>query len=178
MCGSNAIELKSVLDAVVRNNTFWAPSGMVSVAYAPGADKSKVIFEDNTYIDNARFDLAKWRATTASAKTDKVVRGKDGRPTGFLVFKRVNQYEPERVHLAVYNWDHRPVVRVALKDLLKAGDSYRVASVLDFFGKAVIQGKAQGAYIDLPMRGHRYEPEFGAYVLFRPRPGTEQVPQP
>ena len=178
MCGSNAIELKNVLDAVVRDNTFWAPSGMISVTYGPGADKSKVIFEGNTYIDNKRFDLAQWRATTGSAKTDKVVRGKDGRPTGLLVFKRVNQYEPERVHLAVYNWDRRPVVRIALKDILQAGDSYRVVSVLDYFGKPVAQGKAPGACVDLPMKGRRYEPEFGAYILFRPRPSVPPAPQP
>jgi hypothetical protein len=80
---------------------------------------------------------------------------------------RVNRYEPERVHLAVYNWDRKDSVRIDLKGVLAAGDAYRVASALDYFGPPVVQGKAEGAYVDLPMKGHRYEPEFGAYVLFR-----------
>ena len=66
----------------------------------------------------------------------------------------------------MYNWDRQPVVRLVLKGILKAGESYRVVNVLDFFGEPVIQGKARGSFLDLPMKGHRYEPEFGAYVLF------------
>jgi len=169
-CGSNAMELKGVRDAVVRGNTFWAPAGMVLVTYAPGADKTKVVFERNTYIANGRFDLARWRRTIGGDADAVLVQGRNGRPAGLHVVKRVNQYEPERVHLAVYNWDRKETVRLPLEGLLKKGDTYRVVNVLDFYGKAVAQGTAEGAYVDLPMKGHRYEPDFGAYILFRPAP--------
>ena len=93
--------------------------------------------------------------------------GKNGRPTGLHVFQRVNQYEPRRVHLAVYNWDHLDRVKIDLEGILARGQAYRVVNVLDFFAAPVAEGKAEGPGIVLPMRGHRYEPEFGAYVLFR-----------
>jgi hypothetical protein len=175
MGGANALELKGARDATVRGNTFWAPDGMVRVTYAPDADGSRIVFDRNTFIDNGKFDLAKWQAQTGSAKTDQVAAGKAGRPAGLHVVVRVNQYETERVHLAVYNWDRKDAVRIDLGDVLKAGDAYRVISVLDYFGKPVAEGKAAGPYIDLPMQGHRYEPEFGAYVLFR-APGGGHAP--
>jgi hypothetical protein len=170
VCGANALDLKGIAEATVRNNTFWAPGGMVTVGLAP-VDKPKVVFEGNTYIDNGKFDLARFREQIGSGETDKVVPGKNGRPAGLHVFKRINQYEPERIHLAVYNWDHEEVVRIGLQGVLSAGDAYRVVNVLDFFGPAVVEGKAKGPFVDLPMKGHRYEPEFGAYVLFRTSPG-------
>jgi hypothetical protein len=61
---------------------------------------------------------------------------------------------------------------VDLTDVLNNGDTYRVVNVVDYFGKPVLQGKASGPSILLPMQGHRYEPEFGAYVLFREGPKT------
>jgi len=182
MCGINAMELKGVGNAIVRNNTFWAPNGMVAVTFA-SAEKlatetagakvegePKVVFENNRYIDNGKFDLARFQAQIKSGQTDRIVPGRNGRPHGLHVFKYVNQYEPERVHLAVYNWDRQDVVRVDLEGILKAGDAYRVVNVLDFYGPPVAEGRAQGAFIMLPMKGHRHEPEFGAYVLFRPVP--------
>ena len=166
MCGANAMELKGAAEAVVRNNTFWAPVGMVAVKLPPVANL-KVIFANNTYIDNGKFDLARFCEQIHSGTTDRLVPGKNGHPTGLHVFKRVNQYEPRRVHLAVYNWDHLDRMKIDLEGILTRGQAYRVVNVLDFFGVPVAEGKAEGPGIVLPMRGHRYEPEFGAYVLFR-----------
>ena len=100
----------------------------------PSGDNLKVIFEHNTYIDNGKFDLARFREQIHSGATDRLVPGKNGRPTGLHVFKRVNRYEPQRVHLAVYNWDHLDRVRIDLEGVLARGQAYRVVNVLDFFG--------------------------------------------
>ena len=62
-----------------------------------------------------------------------------------------------------------PAVRIHLPDVLQKGDAYRVVNVLDFYGPPVAQGEAQGPWFVLPMGRHRYEPEFGAYLLFRSR---------
>jgi len=167
MGGAMALELKSIRDAEVCGNTFWAPAGMVRTTLAPNADKARCVFERNTFIDNGRFDLSAWQKETGAAATNQLGPSKEGRPTGLHVLVRVNRYEPERVHLAVYNWDRKDSVRIDLKGVLAAGDAYRVVSVLDYFGPPVAQGKAEGSYVKLPMKGHRYEPEFGAYVLFR-----------
>jgi len=168
-CGANALELKGVLDATVRRNVFWAPRGMVQVTFAPEADRSKVLFENNVFVANGSFDPKKWLAETGVGGRNRLVPGRDGRPAGLHTFARVNQYEPGRVHLAIYNWDHRPAVRIHLPDVLQKGDAYRVVNVLDFYGPPVAQGEAQGPGFVLPMGRHRYEPEFGAYLLFRSR---------
>jgi hypothetical protein len=161
-----ALSLRGLSQATVRNNTLVSPERVFQLQYAEGADRKKVVLEGNTYVSSA-FDLDALRKETGSAQTDKVVPMKDGRPTGTHVMVRVNQYEPERVHIAVFNWDQRDAVDVDLKGVLAAGDTYRVVSALDFFGAPVIEGKAEGSTLRLPMKGHTYEPEFGAFVLFR-----------
>ena len=168
MCGANAMEVKGVSrNVTVRGNTFWASAGMVSVAFGPDADKSSFKWDENTYIANGRFSLDTWRKETGFDRNSKLIEGKDGRPAGLFVLKRVNKYDPGRLHVAVYNWDHQETVTLDLAGILRKGDTYRVVSVLDFFGEPVAAGKASGPSLSLCMKGHRYEPEFGAYVLFR-----------
>jgi len=171
MCGANAMEIKSIAqDVTVKGNTFWAPAGMVDATLAPEADKATIAWDRNTFIDNGKFDLKAWQERTGFDKNSKLLPGKDGKPTGLHVFRRVNQYEPSRVHLAVYNWDHKPAVDIDVADIAQPGSEYRVVSVLDYFGEPVAKGKITGKTISLPMAGHRYEPEFGAYVLIVDKP--------
>ena len=75
--------------------------------------------------------------------------------------------EPSRVHLAVYNWDRAETVQLALSDVLKKGQEYSIRSVWDFFGEPVAKGLYDGKSVPLRMAGHQFEPEFGAYVLFK-----------
>ncbi|MHC4717569.1 MAG: right-handed parallel beta-helix repeat-containing protein [Planctomycetota bacterium] len=171
-CGSHAMELKGVSAGVtVRNNTFWAPEGMVQVTLAPDADRATIRMDGNTYVANGTFDLAAWRKATGFDASSRVVAGRGGRPAGLHVFRRVNRYEPSRVHLAVYNWDRRREVAVDVSGVAAPGSAYRVVNVLDLFGEPVAEGKVAGGTIRLPMAGHRYEPEFGAYLLFLSKPG-------
>jgi hypothetical protein len=171
MCGLNAFELQGVGDAVVRNNTFWAPEGMVAVSFASaeamkGQGTPKVVFEKNTYIDNGRFDLAAFQTFINSGQTDRLVKGRDGRPSERYVFKRVNRYEPQRVHLAVYNWPKTPTAPLDLSDVLKTGQKYRIVEVHDIWGQPVLEGTFDGQPIEIKMSGP-YAPEFGCYMLFR-----------
>ena len=169
--GLNAMEIKGAVgDLTVRNNTFWAPAGMVKITWGENPDKAKVQWDGNTYLANGKFDLEAWRKETGFDKESKLVEGKDGRPTGLFVFKRVNKYEPERVHFAVYNWDQKPEVEIDVAGLAAPGSKYRIVNALDWFGEPVAKGEVAGKTIALPMKGHTYEPEFGAYVLFREVP--------
>jgi hypothetical protein len=176
--GRNAMELKNVADTLVRNNTFWAPGGMVTVslgspdeaktedAVKAGAREGKVIFEHNTYIDNGKFDLAQLRAATKSGQTDKVVPGANGRPNQVFVFKRVNRYEPERIHLAVYNWPKAASVAFDLADVLKPGQTFRIVEVHNLWGEPALAGVYDGKPVNFKPTGP-YAPEFGCYVLSR-----------
>ena len=168
-----AKELFVAADVTVRGNTFWAPADMVQVALDPAADKKSTRIDRNTFIANGKFDLDAWRKTTGFDAHSKLAAGKDGRPTGLHVISRANRYEPTRILLAVYNWDHRDAVDIDASGLAKPGSRYRIVSVMDYFGKPVAEGRLTGRTIHLPMKGHRYEPEFGAYVLTVDRPAAK-----
>ena len=190
MGGINAFELRQAAQALVRNNTFWAPQGMVSaVIIAPAqaeatlakvaADpksmldlqkidftKFRVAFEGNRYIDNGKFDLKAFQAATRTAATDQVVPGKDGRPAGVAVFKRVNRYEPKRVHLTIFNWPGTEKVTLELSDILTAGQRFRIVDVHDIWAAPAQTAIYDGKPVVFAMTGNR-APEFGCYLLFR-----------
>jgi ferric-dicitrate binding protein FerR (iron transport regulator) len=93
-------------------------------------------------------------------------------PKGVHAVARVNRYEPNKVHLAVYNWDREAVARVDLHDVLMIGGTYKVFSVYDAeqnkWDKAAAEGVYGGGTIDIPMNsGRRWEPEFGAFIVVR-----------
>lgn len=128
--------------------------------------KPAIVFEDNTYIGNGRFDLDEFRKETRTGQSDRLVAGKDGRPTGLHVFKRVNRYDPDRIHLAVYNWSKAETVALDLSDVLEKGDKFRVVEVHDLWATPALEGIYQGRPVDFKLSG-AYAPEFGCYVLFR-----------
>ncbi|HXH24748.1 MAG TPA: hypothetical protein VNI78_05825, partial [Vicinamibacterales bacterium] len=75
----------------------------------------------------------------AAAHRDNVYRAQP--PSGVLVIVRPNRYEPGRAHVAVYNWDRRPVVDLDLsKAGLAAGLAYEVRDAQNFFGPRLIKG--------------------------------------
>ena len=61
-------------------------------------------------------------------------------------------------------------VAIDVSKFAASGSGYRVVNVVDYYGKPVAAGKITGKTVRLPMKGHRYEPEFGAYVLTVDRP--------
>jgi hypothetical protein len=101
-------------------------------------------------------------------------------PHGQVSFVRQNRYDPSRVHIAIYNWDRDPEVRVDLSSVLSDGATYEVLDVQNYFGPPVLTGVYRaGEAIAIPMTGHRVTPavgnvsrpprhtgpEFGAFVL-------------
>ncbi|RMH70467.1 MAG: hypothetical protein D6675_09245, partial [Gemmatimonadetes bacterium] len=172
MGGRRALRLNGLTQGIVRNNTFWCPSRHPPLTWEmveiENTNMDSITWENNTFINNGQFGWMKPWVKTGS-KTDKVINGKNGKPTGTQIFKRVNKYEPDRIHLIVYNWDHLDRVTVDLDTLLAPGDTYRVVNVVDFFGDPVVEGIAENSTITLPMGRHRYEPEFGTYILFKNR---------
>ena len=166
--GRCAMRVGGILsDVTVRRNTFWSPEEVVEATWAPQATRENVCWDLNTYIANGKYSLAAWRQQTGFDENSRLAEGREGRPAGLYVFRRVNHYEPERVHLAVYNWDGLPAVHLDVSDLAPPGTRYRIVNVLDYYGRPVAEGTVTGKDIALPMQGHDYEPEFGAYILFR-----------
>jgi ferric-dicitrate binding protein FerR (iron transport regulator) len=113
-----------------------------------------------------------------SAPMDDVRENREiAAPAGSRVVRRVNRYEPSRVHLAVYNFDKADKVAVDLSEILKPGSSYRLISVYDAAldpvkAAAAAPAAYQGGTIDIPMKTgqagrNRWEPDFGAFLLLR-----------
>lgn len=170
MSGKTALMLKGVAaDAVVRGNTFWGEDAPVEVTLAEGAAGSAIHWDRNTYVVSPGPNLSSLPHVKAQA-SETVIEADQGRPTGVFVFRRLNRYDPDRVHLAVYNWDRRPVVEIDVADLAPVGSRYRVVDAADFYGKAVAEGTVAERTIELPMGGDPEEREFGAFVLFRQPP--------
>jgi hypothetical protein len=93
-----------------------------------------ISFEENRYIDNGHFNLTTFRASIlGSGQTDSVVLSSKGRPAENRVFMRVNRFEPQRVHLVVYNWELLPAVQLDVSAVLKPGQQYKIVEVHDIW---------------------------------------------
>jgi hypothetical protein len=78
---------------------------------------------------------------------------------------RPNRYDPNRVHIAIFNWSRTPTVALDLGHLdnyLKSGDAYRLLNPRDVFGKPVVQRVYDGKPVAAPVNG-----EFAAFVLVK-----------
>jgi hypothetical protein len=73
-----------------------------------------------------------------------------------------NKYDPNRAHLAVYNFAQAPQVSVKMAQFLKAGDKVRLLDPKDFYGKPVWEGTAAGETLSVPTPG-----EFAVYVVLK-----------
>ncbi len=73
-----------------------------------------------------------------------------------------NEHDPDRAHLAVFNWPRLDRVPVGVDGFLRPGDRYRMLDPANMFGVPVSAGVCEGESIDLPMDG-----EFAAFVVLR-----------
>jgi dienelactone hydrolase len=81
-----------------------------------------------------------------------------------------NKYDPTRANVAIYNGAKADKVALDVGKFLKAGEKYRLLNPRDLFGKPVLEGKADGASIAVPMAG-----EFAAFVLLKEGEQAAQV---
>lgn len=117
-----------------------------------------------------------WQRETGLDAASKFTRGS---PTTLRVILRPNAHEPGRAHLAILNPAELPEVEVDLSRLLKQGQSFRIVSVKDVFGPALVWGTFEGQPVRVPMKPVRSpppvgmpaehvpqtEPRFGAFVV-------------
>jgi hypothetical protein len=121
---------------------------------------------DNLIVDGT-LNIKRYKKVTKEGNT--VLPKGSKRPGGSKVFLRPSKYDPRRAHLAVFNWDKKPEVAVLLGDFLKPGQSYRLISPRDPFGKPLLAGKYDGKAIVVPVQG-----EFAAFVLHKGPAGAKE----
>jgi hypothetical protein len=129
------------------NNNVYAPKGQFSFGVGKDDYQSK--------------DLGGWQSITQQYgnkfdANSKVV----SMPTSEKVVLIANEYEPNRTHMAIYNWANKSTVKVDLSQALNNGDNYSIVKAVDPFGTPVVSGKYSGP-VNVPVNG-----EFDAYLVF------------
>ena len=142
--GCARIRATDIFDNNLYSNPFTANF------YADGIKQSGVKFPD-------------WKSLTAAAgnafdSNSTLVNGAPGEKIVILP----NDYEPARVHLAIYNWNHRSSVRVDLSTVLTSGRSYQIFPAKATFGPPLVSGKYNGP-INIPTNRQ----EFAVFLLVR-----------
>lgn len=105
--------------------------------------------------------------------TDTVVTSSSGRPAENRVFFRENRYEPQRVHVIVYNWERLSVVQLDLVSVLSSGQRFQLVEVHDIWGEPVAAGVYNaGDRVAVTMNLQPWsnttgDGEFGCFILFR-----------
>jgi len=181
--GIPALHMINWKRAIVRDNRIYSPHGLVHLVCPADADLSAYDWDNNTYYaaevqkpfssntnayrwrpdaSSKLYTPEEWRAAYGLDKNSKFQPA----PGELWVYKRVNRYEPERVHLIVYNWPRTKEAALDLADVLKPGQKFRVMELHDIFGKPVLEGAYDGKPVALPMAGP-YAPEFACYLLIR-----------
>jgi hypothetical protein len=128
-----------------------------------------VVAHDNVIV-NAGMNIIRFRQVDQQNNT--VIPADAARPDRAAdVVLRPNKYDPDRAHLAIFNWRRAARVDVDLDPWLRSGDRYRIVSALDFFGEAVAEGTYTGGRAAVPVTASEAtgDGEFCAYVIFRER---------
>lgn len=143
-------------DNRVRRNYLYDVSLMVGYGKRPNVNceiRDNVVVNGELKVGN--FEKVVNEGNLVVAKSEK-------RPTDAKTVLLPNAYDPQRAHLAVYNWDRKKTVDVKVAPFLKPGDVYRLLDPKDFYGKPVFQGKCTGETISVPTEG-----EFAAFVVLK-----------
>jgi hypothetical protein len=150
--------------AKVENNTFVAHSSVVRLE---GAER--LLLQGHQWRDNRFFitngqwgDFAitegdkgrglsfdEWKGAYGLTEASTFTKGA---PVELRVIIRPNSHEKGRANIAVLNPAGLPDVEVDLSKVLAKGQTFRIVSAKDFFGRAIVQGKYAGQAIRLPMQ--------------------------
>lgn len=179
--------------AIVTGNTFCRDSTVMEYHYSPNDYRFEYEWDANTYYDQeSRYSPFNFiqlttegtRSAGLSFETWKQVTGFDlsssyskSRPSGSKIVVRPNVYDPNRAHIAVYNWERSPILPVDLNSTLIPGQLYEIYSAQNCFGAPVVSGHFDGTAVwlpcaDLPVAAPigafppiATAPEFNAFIL-------------
>lgn len=181
--GKPAVHVVNWDRAIVRENRVASPHGLMHLAVPEKPDLSKHSWTGNQYVagdvekpfssntdpyrwrsddSTKRFRFDEWKAAFGIDKESQIL----SIPKEPWVYTRVNRYEPDRVHLFVYNWPRTADASLDLGAVLTKGQSYRIMDARDIWEQPVTKGTFDGKPVTVKLTGP-YAPEFGSYVLFR-----------
>jgi len=143
-------------DIVVQKNYLYEVPMQIGYSAPHNED---CIVRDNVIV-NAGLSITRYRK--AVNENNLVIGVKQPRPEGALVVLRPNRYDPDRAHLAIFNWQKAKGVRVEAGDFMKDGDEHCLLDPKDFFGAPLARGACAAGGFEIAMDG-----EFAAFVVLR-----------
>jgi hypothetical protein len=132
----------------------------VSMQIGYGAPYNEDCEVRDNLVVNGTLTIKRYKKEVKEGNTILPKNGK--RPAGSKVVLRPSKYDPNRAHLAVFNWDRKAEVAVDATGFLKSGEAYRLLDPRRPFGKPVLSGKYEGKPIAVGVKG-----EFAAFVVLR-----------
>jgi hypothetical protein len=174
MGGSTVLSVQEWEKVIMNGNSLWGKNVLVSMALPAGVRTDAYEWDQNSYLAGesevpfefgGRKSFDDWNKATGLDAQSTFTLTPRRRPVGLKTFIRPNLYDPDRIHLAVYNWDRKESVPIDLSCVLKAGERFKVVSVQNYFGKPIIEGIYEGKPAMLPMNQEPTGPEFGAFIV-------------
>lgn len=105
-----------------------------------------IMIEGNTFYQSNTSDSADEAQFPDNAYLTK-------RPKGLRTFLYLNEYDLDRAHLTIYNWDKLETVNVDLSAVLQVGQTYTIRNAQNYFAPPVASGTYDGQLVALPMTG-------------------------
>jgi hypothetical protein len=115
------------------------------------------VVTDNVIV-NGRLEITNYRS--AIQRANLVLAKGAARPTGAKSVLLPNTYDPDRLYLAVYNWDKADRVEVKTGDLLRDGDTAELFDPRALFGNPAAKAICRDGAIRIAVQG-----EFAVFVL-------------
>jgi hypothetical protein len=188
---TDGLVVRDFLRGRVSRNTVVAHSQAAQWEAADTLLQGGLIWNDNTYhVTDGRWGecsvqekgktrsltFAKWQEETGH---DADSTFQKGAPSQLRVTVRPNAHEPGRALIAVLNPEGLPRVEVDLSGSLKPGQPFRIVSVRDVFGPALVTGIFEDQAVGIPLRAVKgplpigltdvdlpvTEPAFAAFLL-------------
>ncbi len=159
---------------LLRNTSVGMTAGKGSIAEIQPVAGATVTWDQNAYAGgwstpfyyyfpsqgiNTYQALSGWQAKTGF---DSNSTYSASLPTGLKVIVRPNKYEPDRVNIAIFNWNLLSTVAVDVSSAVSVGTSYEIRDVENYFGSPVLTGIYDGSPIQIPMNLGTVTPLVGA----------------
>jgi hypothetical protein len=144
-------------DGRVSNNTFVGSVPLVLVGCHPE-------MTGNTFVGMTEGLSGLYNGATENLATtyphNRFLRTSEAE--GVSTMLRVNEYDPSRAHLVIYNWSRDSRVEVDPRPWLAPGESYRILDAQNYFGPPVLTGTyADGTRLSIPLTSIEVTPPVG-----------------
>lgn len=156
-----------VQNLLLKSNLGYSPGRGTRIGYYPNVANVDATFIDNylveslwlwsdwqtlSFVDNHIYGTLDDQQGYITASIQEENDFQNSMPTsGKKVFIHENTYDQRRARLVIYNYDESDRVAVDVSSILQQGESYRVHSVFDLFGKPILTGVYGGRSLTIPM---------------------------